>query len=123
MSAPIFIQKSSMLSGLGADPAPRTEISESAWTSQVNQQWAAANPEAAKALSLQTMGANLVGIGLMVAGAITFALGQKAVGTVLGLGGAGAVVYGFVKDRTVGYGAATGLTVGSRPGVAGIGMV
>lgn len=102
MSAPFFVQQSSMFSGLGAE---RTEISEQQWTDQVNRQWAAANPGAAQALSLQTVGANLVGIGLMLAGAVSYAMGQKGIGAVLGVGGAGLVAFGFIRDRTVGYGA------------------
>lgn len=112
MPAPVLIQRSF---GFGA--TPRTEVTEQQWTEQVNQQWAAANPDKAKALFLQTGGANIAGLGLLAAGAVTFALGKKMVGTVLGLGGAGLVAFGIIKDRTIGYNAASPYTVGSRPGV------
>lgn len=115
MPAPILIQRPSAFAGLGA--TARTEVTEQQWTEQVNQQWAAANPDKAKALFLQTGGANIAGLGLLAAGAVSFALGKKAMGTVLGLGGAGLVAFGVIRDRTIGYSAASPYTVGSRPGV------
>lgn len=113
--APIFVQSQS-LAGLGA--APRTEISEQQWTQQVNAQWAAAHP----VLSKLPMGGNMLGIGLLVAGAISYGLGKKTLGVVLGLGGAALTVAATVT--TASWNQASPFTIGSQPGIAGIqGMV
>lgn len=116
MPASILIQRPSMFAGLGATPQ-RTELTEQQWTEQVNQQWAQANPDKARALFLKTGGANIAGLAMMGVGAAMFFMGQKTVGAVLGLGGAGIVGYGIYVDRTEGYNAASPYTVGSNPGV------
>jgi len=116
MPANVIIQRSSMLSGLGAT-APRTEITEAQWTQQVNSQWAAANP----LLSKLPFGANVLGIALLGAGAISFALGKKGLGIGLGLAGAAVTVGSVVV--TGAWNAPSPYTVGAQPGIAGIGMV
>ena len=82
-----------------ADPR-RTEVSYADWVNNVNQQWTAANPEAAQKLKAVLMGSNILGIGLLVGGAVAFGLGQKMLGTVLGLAGAGGLVYSAVRTQT-----------------------
>lgn len=86
--------------GAAADAAaaapPRKEISAAQWASQVNTQWAAANPAAALELKARTKGAKMLGGGLVLVGLVAGFTGNKTLGLTLGGIGAASLAYGFV---------------------------
>lgn len=119
MSGSVFIENKSPFAGFAlgtsaeASAAPRTEITYDQWVNQTTQQWAQANPNAAKSLLFRIGGANVIGIGSLIAGGIAFALGHKAVGGVLGAIGAAGIAYSAIaaKRELVGQ---TALVIGQN---------
>lgn len=80
MPANVIIQRSSMLSGLGAAVPPLVTV------------------EQAEKPSIAPMVFNGVGVGSMVVGAVLFASGARVVGAVAGVVGLGLVATGLAKS-------------------------
>lgn len=123
MPAPVFYLSGSNLSGLGATPAPRTEVTRDQWVQNTNNAWEAANP--GKAADLRA-GISLSS-GMLTGGVVTalfggylLATGKTALGAVLALGGIGLGAVGFMKGKEslTPYLDTDPYKTGSTPGVA-----